>query len=552
LVVWSALVTAVVIGPMAQRGWLLTLDWVSGPRTGWWSRVGDRASLPAGPLFFTFAAALRSSTGAFAGWLVPALALATAGWAAGRTGATTVWGRAAATTAAVWNPFVHERLYAGQVAMLAGYACLLGLVACQRRVGRGRPVRLGLWWAAATACSLQFAVLGGMVLLALGLAAPDPGSAAGVAAPTPRLDQPRAEDREPYRTGWWGRARDPLVAGGLAGALTVAWLLLSHGEPPDAGSRATVDAFATRSDTRWGLAVGTLLGRGFWRAAPGAPGSWGGWWGDVLALAVPLGAAIGWWVWWRTRRRVAVGVGVLAGAAWVLSWGTSGPLGPVYGRAVAALPAAGLFREAGKFLVVVALCAALVVGVAVDRLDEALRSPRRRAPAVLGPVALAAAVLLPVLSSPSLAWGVGGRLAAVRYPASWEQARRSLPAGAADGSVLVLPLLAYWDPGFTGGRIVANPARWYFGDVVRTGDDAGLAGVAPSADTRAVADALTAEDVDAALGRLGVDWVLVLRPGADGEVRTAALTLVFEDGGVSLWRRPGAPAAIQGRSPSRR
>ena len=124
LVAWVGALTAVVIGPMAAKGWVLALDWVTGPRLSLRDHIFAGSSLPAGPLFWAAASVLHGIGGAAVGWLVPAVSLFVAGIGGSRLGGPTRIGRMAAATAYLWNPFVHERLYAGQVALLAGYALL--------------------------------------------------------------------------------------------------------------------------------------------------------------------------------------------------------------------------------------------------------------------------------------------------------------------------------------------------------------------------------------------------------------------------------------------
>jgi hypothetical protein len=159
------------------------------------------------------------------------------------------------------------------------------------------------------------------------------------------------------------------------------------------------------------------------------------------------------------------------------------------------------------------------------------------------------APLVPIASTPSLAWGVGGRLGAVTYPPAWTATADRL-AAAPDGSVLVLPLTAYLDPGFTGGRVVANPAPAWFGARVVTGDDPGIAGLGPSAETDALTAALRADGSAARLLELGIEWAVSLRPDAEPALVDAGFTLVQRDAFLSLWRNPAArPAA--GAAPDR-
>jgi hypothetical protein len=553
-VVWSLLVTAVVIGPMAAPGWVVTLDWATGPSSSFAGRIGDPAALPAGPVFFTLAAVLHGVGGAAVGWTVPAAALVVAGWAGSRLGARTTAGRLAAATAAIWNPFVHERLYAGQPAVLAGYAALVALAASILTApDRGRWWRWGLWWAVAAACSLQFLVLGGLVAAATGAAV---GGSDGA-------DDALPGRRVPARavTAWAASAS-------LAASCTALWVVPALGRVPGTGDAATVAAFATRADHRWGLAVGTLLGRGFWRpspAGPGGPVTGGPLPGPVAAVAAFAVVVLAFAGWFALRRAGGRGpilartTAVVGLVAWVLSWGPSGPFGPFYARVAGEVPGFGLFREAGKFLAVLTVITVVLAGPGADRLygwlDASLtgRSAGRRpawiparlpgrAAVVPAVVVTALVAVVPVVADPTLAWGVGGRLRAVQYPASWaavaDEVRDARP-----GSVLVLPDTTYLDPGFTGGRLIGDPVGAYFGAVVTRADDPALPGLEPPQRTVALRRALASERPAEALAEHGVTWVLTLAPEQGARAAAAGLDPVLGDGPVALWRNPAAVTA---------
>ncbi|MDY7100916.1 MAG: hypothetical protein S0880_06980 [Actinomycetota bacterium] len=506
-VVWSAVLTGVVIGPMAGRGWVVTLDWVVGPHTTFADRIGSGASLPAGPAFFAVAAAVDAVAGAAVGWLVPALWLVVAGWAGSRLVPTSLAARLAGATAVVWNPFVHERLYAGHVATLAGYALLVALVAALAHPGGERPwLRWGGWWAAASACSVQFLVIGAAPVAAVVLVV-GPGS-------------------------FGARLRRMAAAAAVATTCTLAWLLPALADAPDGGDASTANAFTTRADPRLGLLVGTLLQRGFWRASPGAPGVDGSTAANVVAAAVAVAAIVGWWRARRLERPVATALAVVAVVGWVVAWGTGGPFGWAHRFVVDAVPGGAALREPGKFLALLAIASAYGLAHAADGLTGALG---RRRPGRLVGAALVVTSLAPIALTPGLAWGVGGRLAAVRYPAEWERAAAVIE-DAAPGGVVVVPFDAYLDPGFTGGRVVTHPAPAFFGPAVVVSDDPRVPGLAGSDDTRRIAEALAGPAPVNDLGGLGIDRVLTTAAGYD----PAAAGFVPESraGRAPVWRAP--------------
>lgn len=563
-VAWSALLASVVIGPMAGRGWVLLLDWVTGPRVPLAENITRGGSLPAGPVFFGLAAAVRAVAGPAVGWLVPWLALVTAGIGGARLGARISPAPApvlVSATAAAWNPFLHERLYAGQLAMVLG-AALLPHVLCPlidlcrpddrsdrapaRGSGRSGPgragagaLRLGLVWALTAAATIQGAVFG-----AVAVAVAAVGVAAGLV--------PRPQRRQMLAA--------LVKATVVAVLLTGAWLLPRLGSAPEAGDASTVRAFATRPDPRLGYAGGAALQRGFWRPSPGEPSSDRGWWWPVAGVSLGLVAVAG--LVDAARRPpddrprngprpggrrpdrragpnrvpavIAAGSGV---TGWVLGMGPTGPTGALV-RSLLELPGSGVMREAGKFLVLLVPTWCVGLAAAADALTRtvarasarvvALRpgrpgrptarlTPARVAGMVAGMVAVVALAAAPVLLTPGLAGGVGGRLAAVRYPVAWEEFRAVIAAApSTPGSVVVEPFAAYGDPGFTGGRIVRSPARAFFGRVALLSDDPVVAGLVPSPRTRAVAAALAAPDAGPRLARLGIGWVIRPPVSADG------------------------------------
>ncbi len=517
---WSAILAAVVIGPMASGGWVVLLDWVTGPRSDFRHRIFDGSALPAGPIFFGLAAALHEVAGAAAGWLVPAIILVLAGLGGARlaaivTESSNVSTQLVGATAALWNPFVHERLYAGQVAVLLGYALLPWLFAASIRVVRelrrgeidpltpNQLVPIALW-GLMVASSVHFAMIGGIVVTA--------SAAVGLVA---------QRDAVSTILRWWA------ITIGTTAVLSLAWIAPIGNDAPPKGNGQTIEAFATQPDPSFGLVGGTLVQRGFWRIAPGRPGTEKGWWWapatGVLGGAALLGLLAvrapsrsvrpG-----KTRRRTdrvgsqriatrrlpsaALGATLVAGiVGWLLGQGPNGLAGGLV-RSFNAQPGPlGVMREPGKFLCLVSM--AWIAGLAgfAELLRWRIRKTRVTAAALVG------FALSPVVLSPGLVWGVDGRLRAVHYPKGW-QAAQAIIDGEPTGRVVVLPFIGYADAGFTNGRITRNTAKAYFGSRAELSDDAGVAGLQASKRTRDVADALKGTSSDA-LARLNIRFVVV-------------------------------------------
>ena len=529
---WSLVLTSVVVGPMSEKGWVVLLDWVTGPSVRFADRIFTGTSLPAGPLFFGSAALLHALFGAAVGWLLPAAILMTAGIGAARLTRVVAPSRAGQLTGAtayLWNPFVQERLYAGQLAVLLGYAILPFLLSAALSADRGRmsspksrssAIVIAALWALAAAASIHYIILGGIIV-------------ASVAA-----------------TEWMAVRTFPLkwfaVIVSCAGILTALWLVPRLSEAPDVGNRNTVAAFATRPDPVLGLAGGVAAQRGFWRPSPGGPSTpRGGWW--ALAVGCLGGLALsGLITTWRDggdevdtsvgRRRIVVAVTLVGFIGWLLGQGADGPIGGLY-RALTDLRTLRIMREAGKFIALVSLPWSVGLASASDRLWQ---FANKKGPATRLVFFLSCAVL-PIGLAPGLANGIGGRIAAVTYPPQWQalsaalkiETESDLPS-AESGRLVVLPFIAYYDPGFTNDRTVRSTAGAYFGSRALLSDDAEVAGLRASTRTSEIANALSSKDAGPTLARYNVRWVI-----ASSRARTfnsASFLTVSTDGDWTLYR----------------
>lgn len=504
-------VAVAIVAPLTRRGWLLLLDWTPGP-AGIGSLGGD--ALPSGPAFLLPARALHVLFGAAVGWLPVAVAVAAAAAGAARLVGDPLPARITAGVAYAANPFVYDRIYAGQVSVLAGYAVLPWLLraALDARTPGG-TARVGLWWALAASCTVHFAWIGGALVLAAALAR------------GPSLGLRRA-------------ASGALLATAIAAAVVAAWLLPVAGDAPRGGDARVLDTFATRADPELGRSLGLLAQQGFWRPAPELPrDDLGSWFPLVAGLSLAV-AATGLL---RARRTstapLAGSVTIAAGAGWLLAHGTAGPAGRLYRWAWDAVPGFAVMREAQKWAALVALAVAVGSGLFARMLADA--GARRSAWVV---------VVAPLLLAPTILWGLSGRIAPVHYPEAWAAARDELRARAV-GDVAVVPGEAYVRLALTDPRVVANPAPEFFGSHAIVSSDAEVAGLPGDRGRRAdLARALDAARRDADgrqplrlsgdLERLGFDGVLVLEAddglGLPGD---AGLTRVFTQGGLELWLR---------------
>lgn len=342
------------------------------------------------------------------------------------------------------NPYVYDRLMAGQWGVWLGYALLpwfaAGLLGFVRSPDRTRALRLGFWLLAMSIVSIHS--VGYAVVLAV----------AAILALIPDWDKLRRA------IAHCGFAVGVFVVGSsywLLPALTGQGRIATSLQTFTADGRA---AFATVDAVGTG-AVGAVLGlMGFWQERRDLyvqPIESYAAWGIVYVLCMALlvyGAVQA----WRHQRKIAIVLLATAGVGVVLAVGAGAWLSPGY-------------REPQKFVALLALthCYFVVWG-AVGLLNR-LRFRR---------LVLIGVLLLPLTYTPTLLWGAAGQLRTTDYPPDWFQVRRILQHDP-NGKVLVLPWHLYMSYSFSHDRIIANPAPAFYSSSVVVSDDPELPGVQP-------------------------------------------------------------------------
>jgi hypothetical protein len=366
----------------------------------------------------------------FIGACAGAAALLAAGWRASRGSGAPLLACLVSGIFYAWNPFVAERLLIGQWALLLGYA---GLPWVLREACTG-PVRIR--WGRLVLFMLPAAIGGFAALVVTGLAIVPASLARG-----------RGAER-------WRRLGAVIAALAL---LSLPWLIPSLIVPVHADP-AGADLFAARADTPLGRLGSLSMLSGIWNSQT-VPRGYGGagsfFWLLVVACALVCYVVL------ARRQRGWTGLG-LAG---VLGLGiaaigvTSATRAMLYSL-IAAWPGFALLRDGQQFVAALALLEAVGIGAGTARLLGRAQQPGiprtmpplGRQQAQPAGVALAVlAMLAPVVLLPGLAWGLGGRLRPVQYPADWLAARQIIDSSAQRGSVLLLPWAAYrrypWDNG---------------------------------------------------------------------------------------------------------
>lgn len=437
---------------------------------------------------------LSSWFGGAATWL-PLLAffpvaMVGAGQLAGRS----LWSRVAAGTLYTVNPFVFNRLYAGHVFLLVGYALLPFAVGATMRSIRSSRIRWSipaLWWAGLTALAPHFAWIFGLVL-------------AGVALVT-----------VVQRTRPWTHVVGWFAASTALFTLMSSYLLLPHSAAtlPTQVGPVSLALYRTQGDPHLGLFANVAGLYGFWRIGPGpqmAKDVMSGWpfilFAIVVVIAVGLGGVF------RPRdsrvvgatnvpqdanssdsssasnfdamafdssasssndeRQLAIVLAVIGTAGFVLALGDQGPTGGVFLWMYDHVPFFDVMREPQKFVMLVALAYAVFFGWGVEQLSRVTTQPLRIGTAV---VAVVIGVALPIAYTPTIFNGLAGQVSSSTLPSAYQQADELMGVG--PGIVLYLPWHIYMEYPFTNGRVIANVAANTFRRSVISGDNVEASGV---------------------------------------------------------------------------
>jgi hypothetical protein len=450
---WFSFVAVVITAPLLGAGYLLLLDYPSGPALPHVPLLplpssGDVGN---GTPFLALEALLRHVQV----WLpdkvllLAPIVLGGVGLyrlARSRFGVRTAAAAYGATLYVV-NPFVADRYLAGHLFFLLAFAllpwALQPVMDLLEEPDSRAGVRVGLWLVGLAAIDLHVAGMYALIVLIAGVTALS-------------------------RRGSIGTA----VGLGLGAVLCAYWVLPSLFASPGRGiGAADLAVYATRPT---GLGVlPRLLGLyGFWRDEFAEPAK------RIPALylllvpilALSIGGAIHVLASNGYRRRGLVLV-VAAALALLLAGGISfPPTAGVFRFVFDHVSVFRIYREPQKFLALVVLAYAVFGAVGLETVVKRSGSKSSSARAW---AASALAIGVATAYAYTMLWGLWGQVHLSQYPSDWARADQIM-ATEGPGRVLVLPweLYAVWS--FTGGRIVANPAPSFFSREVIFGDNVGF------------------------------------------------------------------------------
>ena len=478
---YALALTFAVTAPLLAPGYLLIRDAVSTPRSYLSdSALGLGEAAPrAVPQDFAVATLSAVIDGGVIVKVVLMAALFLAGWGAARLAAQLLPdaglpGQLVATTVAIWNPYVAERLLQGHWSLLLAYGCLPWVARAVVRLRTGPADR------AAWASAMFWIALAGLTPTGVILAA----TVALVCIAVPGT----------------GIARIRCGAAVLVIAVLAAspWLTASAlGTALGSSQSSGLAPFAARAEPGLGT-LGSLAGlAGIWNAEA-VPYSRTTIFA-LVATAVLLGiVALGLPA--VLRRPSIAPLMILAGVTvLIVTAMATGPGVALLQAIVERVPGMAILRDGQKW------AALAMPGYALAGAGAVLTVGRRVRPgvsAVVFAVAMIAAL-------PDLAWGVGGNLRSVHYPSSWAAVAARINAEPRD--VAVLPPDTMRQFGWSGPAPVLDPLpRWVRAEVLSTGDLIVSGRIVAGEGTRAreVQRLLTAGADRTALAAAGVGWVV--------------------------------------------
>ena len=358
------------------------------------------------------------------------------------------------------NPWICDRLSAGQVGVIGGYAAL--------------PVALFLTLRFIDAPSRRLLILTAITYTVVGafdvhlLYLLPPIVAIGLIW---RCATDKDVSHTYHRLVWCG------ALGVVVLLLALYWLIpaLFFGSPISQFTRTDLLNYATRTDPKFGVVFSTAALYGFWREIVATRIALTSWW--ILAIIVWTLTLIGFTHLWRERksRWIAGAAATTWLFALVISMGISfAATRPLWLFLFEHVPGFAGLREPQKASAFLVIVYAYLGAIGVETILK--KWPSWRINNWVHPaVVVAALVCVPLLAGAGEFRGLSGLLHTSEYPKSWYEAATYLQANNRDdGAVLFLPWHLYMPFPFTHNQTIANPAPVFFPGRVISGDNVQL------------------------------------------------------------------------------
>ncbi len=489
------------LGPLLLPGYVFLLDWVSGPEP--FVRFNGLLPLMSAPLEIV----RYGLVWLFPGWVVQKIILICMifclFWVPMRWSVPGI-ARYPMMVGALFfaiNPFVYERLLAGQWRVIAGYICLWVVVWYLLRLWRSWHTndigafthamrRLVITFLITGIFSAHFLMIACITAVAWGLL-----WLVGFAAQTMR------RTNHTKSSHFWIYARQLLIGIGVFGVVSLYWIVpyAIHGDQYlNRFDLSHANAFVTSGSEQFGSLINVVLMHGFWGEARG--------WGSqfilpresslffvcFIALAVTMITGM---------RKMSRGDVQSRHCAHFLS--VCGVMGFIFAVGVSptmfqgfnqwlfdTVPLWSGFRDSQKWsgllIIVYVYCAVYGLQKSARFLSEHVPYKKSYSHAIAATIG----GFVVILMTPMSLWGLGSQVSVRDYPAGWYEVREYLSAYSAPSTTssiavegcraLFLPWHQYYPQRHAGNQLIANAAKRVFPCEILMGENTELSGIGSS------------------------------------------------------------------------
>lgn len=368
------------------------------------------------------------------------------------------------------NPFVYERMLAGHLFLLFGYACLPPLLYYLIKVGRDGKLKSGLW----LCCWLAIIGLFSLHLLVM-----------AILAVVFWLLIVLVKNGLSAKKNIFPLLKVLAVSGLLFIVISSYWLIpyFSHQDQSilNTFNSANWQVFKTAPDARLGTGLNVLSLYGFWgEGQPWAkyflwPKDNFGFW-SVIAASLFFIIGLGVYAGLKEKRSRPLGISflVLSSLAFIFSCGLGQTI--FRGLNLWLFEHVGFwagFRDTQKFSAWLALGYAYFGAIGLSAIMGYLEKIKFK----FSKQILIILFLIPVFYTYTMVGGFARQLRPVWYPADWSEANEILNRDTSDFKVLFLPWHQYLSLDFNNNLITANPAKAFFDKPIIQGENMEIGGI---------------------------------------------------------------------------
>jgi len=472
---FGSVVGILVCLPFFGHGRLLLLDWVQGTNVPFFSTsfYGLNGGLTTSVLISLVLAFLNVLVGGASTWVPFLLFFPLATFSIGRLVGGGAWRRLAAGILFVVNPFVFNRIFVGQIALLIGYALLplaISTLINSATADKNQWLKLVLWWALLTSLSPHFVWIFGLPIGVL------------------FLYELSACRQKISRTVLWLFSVISLYV------VTISYLLVPSlfTTLPSTVGATSLNLYKTVADPFLGLIPNVIGMYGFWRIGPGPvlpKNQIPGWIFLLIFLLAVASYAFsrsqtlddsGISTVTRSRRLYIreklqlhhqfIVIGLVGILGLLLSLGSQGPTGALFSWLYDHFAFFQIMREPQKFLMLWILCLSVFFAFGSERILSIAKSKWLKSL-----TSLVLCVGLPIAYAPTMFYGLNNQIALSSLPSAYVQADKLMGTG--QGQILYLPWHLYMSYPFANNRVIANVASGMFSRGTITGDNVESGGV---------------------------------------------------------------------------